>query len=91
MNPELWLPLDVDFYFEGGTLTAEKQKIGATFGLKRQLERLKASTAARLAEVTSTEDRIEDTISHAGKVGLDIFLKMATLACEHRLPMLLSF
>ena len=91
LNPQLWLPLEVDFYFECGTLTEEKQKIGTTHGLKRQLEELHASTEARLADVISTASTEKDTIDHAGKIGLEIFRDMATLACEHRLPLLLSF
>ncbi|MGN6368028.1 MAG: hypothetical protein ACTHN5_07195 [Phycisphaerae bacterium] len=91
LNPELWLPLDVDFYFEGGTLASENQKIGATFGLKRQLERLHAATAARLAEATPPAGAKNETLNGAGKIGLDIFLHLANLACEHRLPMLLNF
>jgi hypothetical protein len=88
---ELWLPLEVRFYFEGATLTSEKQRIGSVYELRRQLEELKAATVPKLAAARGPTDVEKETLLEAGRAGMEVFLRMATLACEHRLPLLLSF
>jgi hypothetical protein len=88
---ELWLPLEIHFYFEGGTLTSEKQRIGSVYELRRQLEALKIATASKIGAAGKKATGQEDSLLEAGRAGLEIFLRMATLACEHHLPLILSF
>jgi hypothetical protein len=50
--PEIWLPVDFTFTFEGPSLVAEKSHIGSTFGLKRQLDELHLRTLERVPQPT---------------------------------------
>lgn len=84
LEPQLWLPAEFPFVFGFPTLTSQQPvSIGSTFNLKRQLDQLKTKTSESLA----TKSELVETAAFA----IGCFGKLAEKACEHRLPILLSF
>lgn len=88
-QPQLWLPVDFPFVFDAATLTSDRECIGSTFALKEQLELLHAQTSDHLDQMI--ERYPQNDLFQAAQFGLSVFRFLAEKACEHRLPILLSF
>lgn len=120
LTPSLWLPGDFDFVFEAPTLSSDKDRIGSTFALHRQMQQLQITIDREPAESFSTDappaaqaarperpglfarmfpkpkpapvqPREPELLSVAAREGVRVFAELSRQACEHRLPMLLSF
>jgi hypothetical protein len=84
LDAQLWLPAEFLFVFEFPTLTSEKgSRIGSAFTLRRQLDQLKGKTSEKL----SAKTELAQTASSA----IECFRTLVEMACEHQVPILLSY
>jgi hypothetical protein len=121
LTPSLWLPADFDVTFDAPTLSADKDRIGSTFALQRQMQALQQtidreppeSFSTTMAAPAASAPRARaslfsrmfrgpqpaaprqscepELLSIAAREGIRVFAELSRQACEHRLPMLLSF
>ena len=113
LSPQMWLPVDFPFTFEGPTLASSNPThIGSVFTLKRELDEVHRRTSQRLNALKNSPegesekrglfarlfcrpapplDPSKPKLAEAADRGLQIFRDLAAKACEHRLPLLLSF
>ncbi len=91
LAPQLWLPAEFPFVFDGGTLTKKKECIGSTFTLRTQLQNLQRATADRLVSASAGGGDQRPPLAAGAAQALKLFTELAKHACAHRLPMLLDF
>jgi hypothetical protein len=84
LEPQLWLPVEFPFVFAGGTLASdEPTRMGSTFTLRKQLNDLKQVADERLT--SSSEFAV------SAREAVERFRDLTDLACDHRLPIMLSY
>ena len=94
-NVELWLPVALDFTFEGESVDRRRVVMGSSAMLARQLADLNAATwKAGPDEIATWNRRVPDdraTLELRARHAFAVVSDLAAKALEHRLPMKLDF
>ena len=94
-NVELWLPVGLDFTFEGESVDRRRVVMGSSATLARQLADLNAATwKARRDEIATWGRRVPDDsapLELRARHAFAVMVELAARAIEHRLPMKLDF
>lgn len=94
-NVELWLPIALDFTFEGESVDRRRVVMGSSATLARQLADLNAATwKAGMDEIATWNRRVPDdnaTLELRARHAFAVMVDLANKALEHRLPMKLDF
>lgn len=95
LGPEMWLPIEGQVLFHAPTLTGKQRLIGSCEGLLADLESLNAATwgARDLEQQGWAQSAIDhgSPLDEAAKFGWAMFHRLATLAVQHRLPMVMDY
>jgi hypothetical protein len=94
-NVELWLPVALDFTFEGESVDRRRVVMGSSATLARQLAELNAATwKAGSDEIATWNRRVPDgnaTLELRARHAFAVIADLAAKALQHRLPMKLDF
>jgi hypothetical protein len=94
-NVELWLPIALDFTFEGESVDRRRVVMGSSATLARQLAELNAATwKADRDEIAAWDRRVPDnqaTLELRARHAFAVIVDLAHKSIEHRLPMKLDF
>ena len=92
--PEMWLPVEMEPIVEATTLTGQVAPIGSIPRLRRQLEALNSASfvgSDEDLEAWSGDLVDEPTFEQSAKAGLATWLRLARIAEERHLPMVLDY